>query len=201
MPYTTVVTFTAGDALAAADLNSNFGNLDYLNAKINSQIQIGAGAMASLITGGASPNQIEIGGTNKRNMFVQDFADGASALGVEFSIVLPSDYDGGTMTAQFFWTANSTSTNSVFWKIAGVCFADDGTLDVAMGTYQSVTDANKSTAYDLNISDATSDITIAGTPAAGKLCNFKILRDPTDGSDTLAATARLISVVLTYTRA
>jgi len=200
MPYTTVVTFTAGDALAAADLNSNFGNLDYLNAKINSQIQIGAGAMASLITTGASPNQVEIG-TNKRNMFVQDFADGASIPGVEFSIVLPSDYDGGTMTAQFFWTANSTSTNSVVWKIAGVCFADDGTLDAAMGTYQSVTDANKSTAYDLNISDATSDITIAGTPAAGKLCNFKILRDPTDGSDTLAATARLLSVVLTYTRA
>lgn len=195
-----LVTFTAGDPLAAADLNANFANIDYLDAKINEEIQISAGAMNPLLTGGASPTQVEIGATNKRNLFMQSFADGASALGVEFTIVLPSDYDGGTMTAKFFWTANSTSTNSVLWKIAGRCFADDDTLDVAMGTYQTVTDANKSTAYDLNISDATPDITIAGTPAAGKLCNFKILRDPTDSSDTLAASALLIAVVIKYTR-
>lgn len=200
MPYTSVVTFTPGDALAAADLNSNFGNLDYLNAKINEEIQIGAGAMMSPITGGASPNQVEVGAST-RNFATMDFPDGASAKGAEFSLVLPSDYDGGTMTAIFHWTANSTSTNSVVWQIAGVCFADDGTLDVAMGTYQTVTDANKSAAYDLNISAATSAITIAGTPAAGKLCNFKILRDPTHASDDLAATAKLIAVVLTYTRA
>jgi len=197
MPYTTVVTFTAGDALAAADLNSNFANLDYLNAKINAQIQIGAWAMYPRLTSGATPNQFETAGG--RNYACMDYADGAIYT-AEFGLVLPSDYDGGTMTAIFHWTANSTSTNGVVWKIAGVAIADDGALDVAPGTLVSVTDANKSSAYDLNISDATSAMTLDGTPAAGKYARFIVYRDPTDGADTLAATARLLSVVLTYTR-
>jgi hypothetical protein len=115
--------------------------------------------------------------------------------------VLPSDYDGGTMTAKFYWTANSTSTNSVVWSISAVAIADGETLDVSGGTAQIVADANKSTAYFLSITDATSALTLAGTPAAGEMVRFAISRDPTNGSDTLAATARLLKVVLTYTRA
>lgn len=198
MPYTTVVTFTAGDALAAADLNSNFGNLDYLNAKINEQIQIGAGAMVPAASSGASPGEFTT--SNQRTYTCMDFIDGSITYAV-VCISLPSDYDGGTMTAKFYWTANSTSTNSVVWSIGGVAIGDDETLDVAGGTAQTVTDANKSTAYKLSISDATFAITLAGTPAAGELVRFVISRDPTNGSDTLAATARLLKVVLTYTRA
>jgi len=197
MPYTTVVTFTAGDALAAADLNSNFGNLDYLNAKINEQIQIGAGSITPTATNPASPSEFTPSGG--RTYTCLDFIDGSITYGT-IGFALPSDYDGGTLTAIFYWTANSTSTNSVVWTISGVAIGDDETLDVAPGTAQTVTDANKSTAYKLSISDATPDITLAGTPAAGEYCRLLIGRDPTNGSDTLAATARLLSVVLTYTR-
>lgn len=198
MPYTTVVTFTAGDALAAADLNANFSNLDYLNAKINDQIQIGAGALVPTATNPASPSEFTPSGG--RTYTCLDFIDGSITYGT-IGFALPSDYDGGTLTAKFHWTANSTSTNSVVWTISGVAIGDDETLDVAPGTAQTVTDANKSTAYKLSISDATSAITLAGTPAADKYCRLLIGRDPTNGSDTLAATARLLKVVLTYTRA
>lgn len=193
-----LVTFTAGDPLAAADLNANFANIDYLDAKINEQIQVGAGGMTPNLTNGAAPTQVEL--SSAYNYAAMGFADGAALKYASFGFVLPSDYDGGTMTAKFYWSANSTSTNSVVWGISGVAVDEDGTLDVASGTVQEVTDANKSTAYDLNISDATSAITIAGTPAAGKYVRFTVYRDPTDGSDTLAATALLLSVVLTYTR-
>ena len=198
MPYTTVVTFTAGDALAAADLNSNFGNLDYLNAKINEQIQIGAGAMVPAASSGASPGEFTPSG--QRTYTCMDFIDGSVTYAVIY-FILPSDYDGGTITAKFHWTANSTSTNSVVWGIGGVAIGDDETLDVAPGTSQTVADANKSTAYKLSISDATPAVTLAGTPAAEELVRFLVFRDPTNGSDTLAATARLLKVVLTYTRA
>lgn len=198
MPYTTVVTFTAGQALPAADLNSNFSNLDYLNAKINQEIQIGAGAMVSPASSGATPGEFTPSG--QRTYTCMDFIDGSITIAV-FSFVLPSDYDGGTMTAKFYWTANSTSTNSVVWTINGVAIGDGETLDVAPGTAQTVTDANKSTAYFLSVTDATPAITLAGTPAAGEWVRFSISRDPTNGSDTLAATARLLKVVLTYTRA
>jgi hypothetical protein len=89
----------------------------------------------------------------------------------------------------------------VVWSISAVAIADGETLDVSGGTAQIVADANKSTAYFLSITDATPDITIAGTPAAGEYVRFGISRDPTHASDTLAATARLLAVVLTYTRA
>lgn len=199
MPYNTVVTFSAGNTLAAADLNNNFANLDYLNAKINSQIQVGAGAMTPTASGGASPANHTMAG-NSANYTFMDFPDTGSMVNAEFGLVLPSDYNGGTMTAIFYWTANSTSTNSVVWAIQAYAVADDGALGVSFGTPQAVADANKSTAYDLNITSATSGFTIAGTPTAGKWAYFRLYRASGHASDTLAATARLLSVVLTYTR-
>ena len=198
MPYVTVITFVAFDTLAAADLNSNFSNLDYLNSKINSQIVIMASAMMPRAAVPASPGEAEMA-TNDNNYTFMDFPDGSNTYAIA-SFPLPSDYNGGTITAKFYWTANSTSTNSVVWHINAVCIADDQVLDVAQGTDQSVADANKSTAYKLNVSDSTAAITIAGTPAAGELCHIQIIRNTAAGSDTLAATARLIAVVLTYTR-
>jgi hypothetical protein len=199
MPYTPVITFSDGNPLPAADLNSNFSNLDYLNAKINTQIQIRASAMTPRQSSGASPGSF-VTGSNLRNYDTMDFPD-VSQTFADFFLVLPSDYDGGTITAKFLWTANSTSTNAVVLGIAAVAITDDETLDAGTGTSQQVTDANKSTAYDLNITADTPALTIAGTPAANKLAFFTIFRNPGDASDTLAATVRLLGVVITYTRA
>lgn len=199
MPFVTVINFTAGNALAAADLNSNFDNLDYLNAKINEQIQISAGAMRASQTLGASPGEFETS-TNKINYSVMDFLDSGGYTYAEFGFVMPSDYNSGTVTAVFHWTANVTSTNSVVLGLQAVCMADDGALDVAFGTAQTVTDANKSTAYDLNVTAATSAITIAGTPAPGKWVQWRAFRNSGDGSDTLNAWVRLLGIVISYTR-
>jgi hypothetical protein len=199
MPYTTVITFVAYDPLAAADLNTNFSNLDYLHNMVNSQITLLAAGMKPLTGAAAAPGEVQMAG-NGNDLYTMDFADGASDTAVEITFPMPSDYGGGTITAKYYWTANSTSTNAVVWGIKAVCVADDDTLDVAKGTAIYVTDANKSTAYDLNVSDASSAITIAGTPAAGELVNIRIWREPGNASDTLAVTARLIAVVLTYTR-
>lgn len=197
MPYTTVITFVAYDPLAAADLNSNFSNLDYLNAKVNSQIIIQGGSMISTLACSASEYKT---GSYTNAFSVMDFPDNGGYSAAEIVFPMPSDYAGGTITAKLYWTANSTSTNSVVWEIQAVAIADNEVLDVPVGTAQSVTDANKSTAYKLNVTDATSAITIAGTPAAGELVVLAVLRNAGNGSDTLAATARLIAVVITYTR-
>jgi hypothetical protein len=199
MPYTTVVTFTAGQALPAADLNSNFANLDYLNSKINSEIQIDAAAWIPRSDLPASPGQYETS-TNKNVFNTMDYPDTGSYIVAVANIVMPADYDGGTVTAIIHWIANSTSTNSVVWGLTARCFTDNETLDSAMGSAAEVTDANKSTAHLLNITGATSACTIAGTPAAGELCQFHLYRNSGNGSDTLAATARMLKVVITYTR-
>jgi hypothetical protein len=112
---------------------------------------------------------------------------------------MPSDYDGGTVTAVFYWMSPSSSTNSVVWGIQGVAFADSNVLDTAFGTAQTVTDANGG-ADDVNISAATAAITIGNTPAASDFVVFRAYRQGGAGGDTLAADAELLAVRITYTR-
>jgi hypothetical protein len=113
-------------------------------------------------------------------------------------MAMPSDYNGGTVTAVFYWLSTSASTNSVVWGLAGRSYGDNEAIDQAYGTAVEVTDANNA-ANTVNISAATAAITLAGTPAASEYVQFRAYRLGS-GSDTLAATARLISVRITYTR-
>lgn len=199
MPYNTLVSFTAGNTLAAADLNNNFANSDYLRYMVNAQFIIPAQGMYPRTTNPASySGTVEL--ATLRNYQFMDFADGAAVQVAQSTWPLPTDYNGGTITAKFYWTANSASANSVVWGIQGVCMADNETLDVASGTAQTVTDAHNATANKLNITAATAAVTIAGTPTANELVNWQFYRDPTNASDTLAATARLLAVVISYTR-
>ena len=151
-------------------------------------------------TNGAATNTKVDFGTNDQDLYVLDFADGATKLYAQGTMAMPSDWDGGTVTAVFYWTANSTSTNNLLWGCAGRSYGNFETIDQAWGSEVTVQDALNGTANQLAISAATSAMTFSGTPAASELVQFRVSRDPTSGSDTLAATARLLGVMITYTR-
>lgn len=111
---------------------------------------------------------------------------------------MPSDYNGGTVTAVFYWTA-TTGTGVVNWAIQGRAYGDDDALDQAQGTAVPVSDT-LITANDVHISAATAAITLAGTPAASEFVQFRVYRD-TGATDTLTGDARLLGVRITFTRA
>ena len=119
----------------------------------------------SLTNGFSAIAQIELP-TNKVNTFVGDFVQAAQTYG-EFDFALPQDYNGGTLTAIFYWIANSASANSVVWGIQGRAYADSNALDQAFGAAVEVTDANTGT-NQVNISTTSAAITLAGAPAAGQ---------------------------------
>jgi hypothetical protein len=126
-----------------------------------------------------------------------DFADGAPTLSAQTHLMLPADFTG-TLGAKFKWFTTATS-GSVVWQIATICVADAETSDPAFNTASTVTDGAKGTTLQLN--DATiASVTITGC-AAGELLYVRVFRDPAHASDTLAATARLIGMELTYRRA
>ena len=136
--------------------------------------------------------------TAKVNQLTLNFAAATQSY-CEWTAYLPGNYTAAaTCTATFVWTANSTSTNSVVWGMAARAYGDDVTIDQAYGTPQTATDANTATAYQQHISPATAAITIAGSPAAGQLVQFRCYRLGS-GSDTLAAVANLLQVVIAYT--
>jgi hypothetical protein len=157
-----------------------------------------AGGWPSITSGSGSPVQAETS-TNRVNYYYSAFIDG-STTHLNWAIAMPSDYNGGTVTAVFYWTTPSGLTDSVVWGMSGRAFNNSEVLDAAFGTVQTVTDANNGV-EGVNISAATSAITLAGTPTAGSYVQFKAERQGGAGGDTLAADAELLQVRITYTRA
>jgi hypothetical protein len=109
---------------------------------------------------------------------------------------MPSNYNNGTITARFYWTAASGS-GGVAWAIQGRAFANDDALDTTAGTAQLVTDTLIA-ADDMHVTSATSAVTIGGTPAANTPIQFSIYRDVSDAADDLAVDARLLGVEIIF---
>jgi hypothetical protein len=150
-------------------------------------------------TNGASGPTLVNFATNGVDIYMLDFADGATKLLAQATVVMPSDWDGGTVTATFYWTANTTSTNPCLLGCSGRSYGNFETIDQAPGTEQTVQDSLNGTANQLAITAATAAITLTGA-GASEMVQFRISRDPTSGSDTLAATVRIIGVMIAYTR-
>ena len=158
---------------------------------------IPAAAMTPAATNGAESGSQEAP-TNDINYGTLAF-DASTDEFAHFNVAFPNSWNRGTITAEFIWTADSTSTNSVVWTVQGGSISDNGAIDTAFGTAQSVTDANGSTALTMRRSAETSAVTIAGSPADGDWCYFRVSRDADNGSDNLAADALLIGIRLFYT--
>lgn len=134
--------------------------------------------------------------TNKINTDELLF-DPATAEYAQAAVVMPSNWNAGTVTAKFHWTA-STGSGAVVWGLSGRAYADNNALDQATGTAQTVTDTLLTVNYE-HITSATSAITLAGSPAAGQLVIFQLYRDATAGGDTLGSDARFLGVEISYT--
>ena len=149
-------------------------------------------------TAGCAANNKTESTTNDINIYTLDFSD-TTQEHAEGGLAMPSDWDAGTITAQFYWTATGTSTNDVDWGLQAVSMGDLHTIDgTDFGTAQTVGDAHAATALQMQITAATAAITVAGTPAAGEYVAFRVFRDV--ANDNLAVDALLIGVMVNYTR-
>lgn len=161
-------------------------------------IWVPAGAMRPTVSNGcASITDVETT-AGRPDIQVLDF-DATADEHAQFSVSFPKSWDEGTITFQVFWTSTATDTDGVTWALQGVSVSDGDTIDVAYGTAVTVDDANQSTAEDLYVTSVSGAVTVAGTPAAGDLCYFRIFRDVSDANDTATEDARLIGVKLFYT--
>ena len=158
-------------------------------------VWIPASAWIPRTTSGCGVNSLEAA-TNKVNYDVLEFDAGA----IEYAqalVVMPSNWNAGTVTSKFHWTAASGS-GDVVWQLSGRAYANDDAIDQATGTPQTATDT-LTAANDVDISPATSAITLAGTAANGNPIVYELSRKATDAGDTLAVDARLLGVEISYT--
>ena len=134
-------------------------------------------------------------GTNTQYGVAQ-FADSAN-LSIQRSFPLHTDFTGA-IDVFGKWRTSATS-GDVVWQVATICVADAETGDPAFNTASTVTDTAKGTTLQWNDFSITG-ITITGC-AAGEELMLKVFRDSGHGSDTLAATAELISIYFVIRRA
>jgi hypothetical protein len=161
-------------------------------------IFIPAAAMKPTVSNGCAVLTSVETTSGRPDMIVLDFDDAADEH-AQFQIAMPKSWNEGTITFQVWHTTTATDTDGVAWGLQGVACSDGDTIDVAYGTPVVVTDAYQSTAEDLYVTAISSAVTIAGTPAAGDMCFFRIFRDVSDAADTATEDARLIGVQILFT--
>jgi hypothetical protein len=129
------------------------------------------------------------------DMQVLDF-DKDSDEFAQFTVAFPKSWDLGTVTYQVFWSGIA-SADDVDWMVDAVAMNDNETIDVAYGTPVVVTDNAQGAVEELLVSDESSAVTIAGTPADNDLTYFRIGRDVS--GDAMAGDARLHGVKIFFT--
>lgn len=158
-------------------------------------IAIMASGITPSASGGCGALEIAATASNKPDLIYLPF-DASTQEFAQFAIPMPKKWNLGTVSARFLWSHSSTTTNfGVAWQIQAVAVSNDDTISVDYGTAQVVADTGGTTS-DLYVSDETSAVTIAGTPAAEDTVFFRVARVPSNGGDTMAIDARLHGVVL-----
>jgi hypothetical protein len=158
------------------------------------------GLYPSTTSGCADPVLYETS-SNKQNIYLADF-DGASTEYAEFPLSMPDGWDGGTFRFRFkfaFTDVPSAPGSTVIWGAQMLAYGDRDDLDAAWGSAQEVTYTNTgSETGKYMVSDWTSAVTPAGTPAAGEDVQVRIYRD--GGTDTTNVDARFRMVQVDFQR-
>ena len=165
---------------------------DYLGGG-RQTLWIPAGAMTPSTTNGAVMGTLEQ--STNRNMLKYLGFDTATQQFAQFDVVLPKQWNRGTVTFQPYWTAASGSGTAIY-QLEGVATSDGDTMDVAFGTAVSSTDTFQS-ANLCHVAPESAAVTIAGTPAIADRVNFRVKRDV--ATDTLGVDARLLGIALFVT--
>lgn len=159
-------------------------------------IWIDPSLMTPTTTNGAASASVELA-TNDIMTVGYDF-DSATNEYVQFSMMMPDEWDKSNLKAKIYWKDAATAgTGDVIWGIQGGAISNDDPIDTALGTAQTVTDTFIAS-DDLHISSATATITVAGTAALADWIVFKVYRDAAAGGDTYTQDARLLGVALQY---
>lgn len=152
---------------------------------------IPAAAMWPRVTNGCSPlAQVEFA-TSLINAQTLDFNQTTQQY-AQVCILLPRKYNLSTITYQIVWSA-TTGTGSVVWSLAGVALSDGDAFTTTFGTAVTVTDA-AGTANTRRLTTTSSAVTLGNTPADADGIYLEVSRVTGDGSDDMAADAKLIGV-------
>lgn len=119
----------------------------------------------------------------------------SSTSSAQYTLQVPQGFDVAVASsAEILWYTASTS-GSVVWQLSTACTATNGTVtdDPSWNTANTVTSAAPASANEVQ-SASIATVTMTGC-AAGYALHVRLLRDPSNGADTLASNAARMMVV------
>lgn len=156
-----------------------------------------SGGMGTSTSGGGDTNNLPEQAETSGQKVNYHYLAMATDESVFWNVVMPLNWNAGTLTAiKIHWTAPSGS-NDVKFEIKGRSFADNDALDQALGSAATVEDtllANE----DVHRADVSGPMTLAGTPAAGEYVVIEVKRVAPAGTD-LVGDLHLLGVKMEYT--
>lgn len=171
------------------------GNILANNANSRRTMVLSAAGGAPTTTAGCGALEKVEYGTNDIDTWDLPFDDTTEEHAF-WNVAMPSNWDGGTITAVFYWTnAGGGAAETVVWGLKGRAYADSDALDQAYGSEVTVSDTWLAQ-NDVHISSATGAVTIGGSPAGGQYVILCVSRKT--GSDTMVGDARLLSVKISF---
>lgn len=173
------------------------GNIKVNNANAKRTIVLsGAGAWSPTTGGNLGTYQTEMT-TNKQNFQYVSF-NSSTIQGASWTVVMPDNWDGSTLTAEYYQTATSTCAGNVVWALAATAYNNGDALDAAWGTAVSSTVALDGTANHVSTSTASGAITVGGTPRGGSMVQFKLMHDGLSASETAYCPVVLVMAKIKY---
>ena len=182
----------------------------YLKNTTTTNAQVTSGGMTSLNkrtlwvpianmvpagTNGADEASVEYHATDAGTLKKLKY-DKTTAEFADFSLVMPEQWDGGTMKAKFYWSS-ATSGGTTVWGIKSRGIGDGESFT---GWGSEVTSNDTSTgANALNISPSTAAMTAGNVRTNIALLFFRVSRKVDSGSDDHDDDTRLIGVNIEYT--
>lgn len=161
-------------------------------------IYIPANQMTPTATNGPTAGTWEFT-TNDVNVDFFAFDNGTEEF-VEFEFPMPEDWDLGTIKAKGFWSSatGSTAGDTIEIELAAGAQSDDDAIDAALGTGQVISDTLlANSGADRQVTDATSAITVGGTPALAAMVHFKVSRN-ISGTDDMVEDMWLFGIWIQY---
>jgi hypothetical protein len=156
----------------------------------------------TLTNGATTASQVELTGANYTDFTTTAFSNSGSPTGtVDFA--LPWDYDGGSFTANmYFSTSGSIAGSSVDVKfgIAGRAYASGDLLDQAPSSFIYATKTSGSDANRFFISPTSGSFAVSGSPAPLNLVHYVVQRDNAVVNN-LALPVKLHGFMINYTKA
>ena len=190
--------YSVGEILTAATMDGVTEDLNTLLAQgIGEEtVYIPAGAM--LAEDGAAPGAMEVLDNGTICHYGIPF-DADTDEYVNFNLVMPKRYDGGSVYLMAIWTSKAASSGSVVWQAEANKLDDGDAMHSDPGSGGgTVTDA-MSANYDF-LHSAWFEVTPAGTITDDNpMIEFRFGRDADNGSDDLDGDAYLLGVLVRWT--